>query len=517
MPDPQDAPHEPEAAPQQPPAKLTISPGSVTLRSGQAMVFTVSPPQQVTWSILPDDSYYGTFKNGVYNAPRSMIARGRSVVLQAVAAGEVATATVTLSSDPFWRNFIGIALLLLLIPIVFIAKHEWPVSCKCDYAPVVTPPFSWRSPGDSLQFDLVTCAPKPAVVFWKVASGPGSITDAGLYIAPAAAGSPAAPQDAIVQALDGNQKVIGSAVVHIAPDSRLDLSPPSITMVPGQRQTFTVSSADSAKPEWSTDPHIGELKQYDNNPRQWTYTAPSSLSKPALVRVIATAPPAAGTAVHRAAAAIVQFKPCDDNCGSEKKIFWFVFWMGVLGSYIHAAGSFASFAGNRTFVSSWTWWYFLRPMIGGLLAILVFFLFGGGIFGQGDISNAYLVASYAGLVGLFSEIALLKLKEIIETLFKPRDDRADKLKEGQADSSKPTISTITLDDAVTRRYAITGSGFVSGSRAKVSGAERPTTFISASKITFTLETNDTGILQVTVSSPLPDGTSQESAPVRLTV
>src|SRR3977135_2910009 len=37
---------------------------------------------------------------------------------------------------------------------------------------------------------------------------------------------------------------------------------------------------------------------------------------------------------------------------------------GALGSYVHLATSFADFLGNRQLISSWLWWYILRPFIG---------------------------------------------------------------------------------------------------------------------------------------------------------
>lgn len=107
--------------------------------------------------------------------------------------------------------------------------------------------------------------------------------------------------------------------------------------------------------------------------------------------------------------------------------------VGALGSYIHLATSFADYLGNRQFVSSWKWWYLLRPFIGSALAITVYFAARGGLIsggaGAGDLSP-YGVAALAGLTGMFSKQATDKLREVFENLFKSeKSQRADPLKQ----------------------------------------------------------------------------------------
>ena len=105
---------------------------------------------------------------------------------------------------------------------------------------------------------------------------------------------------------------------------------------------------------------------------------------------------------------------------------------GALGSYIHAATSFVDFIGNRKFVSSWTWWYLLRPFIGIALALLIYFAVRGGLVsastGAAGLSP-YGIAAIAGMSGLFSKQATDKLREVFETLFKTDHppERSDKL------------------------------------------------------------------------------------------
>ncbi|HEY6968828.1 MAG TPA: hypothetical protein VJA94_06480 [Candidatus Angelobacter sp.] len=105
---------------------------------------------------------------------------------------------------------------------------------------------------------------------------------------------------------------------------------------------------------------------------------------------------------------------------------------GGLGSYVHAATSFADFVGNRRCYASWAWWYVLRPFIGIALALMVYFAVRGGLIGAStgaDALSPYGIGAVAGLAGMFSKQATDKLREVFETLFKTDNppDRSDKL------------------------------------------------------------------------------------------
>jgi hypothetical protein len=108
---------------------------------------------------------------------------------------------------------------------------------------------------------------------------------------------------------------------------------------------------------------------------------------------------------------------------------------GALGGLIHGASSFAIFAGNREFQSSWTWWYVLRPLLGGAVAVVVCLVVRSGL-GTPELAlsgaDCLKTAGIAGLVGMFAEPAMLKLKDIFNTLFTPREDaRKDALADGK--------------------------------------------------------------------------------------
>jgi hypothetical protein len=116
----------------------------------------------------------------------------------------------------------------------------------------------------------------------------------------------------------------------------------------------------------------------------------------------------------------------------ETRYLLIVVLTGALGSYIHAATSFADFIGNRQLYGSWAWWYALRPFIGVALALIVYFAVRGGLIGGttgADSLSPYGVAAIAGLAGMFSKQATDKLREVFENLFKTEHPptRADKL------------------------------------------------------------------------------------------
>ncbi|WP_226967133.1 hypothetical protein [Streptomyces phaeolivaceus] len=97
----------------------------------------------------------------------------------------------------------------------------------------------------------------------------------------------------------------------------------------------------------------------------------------------------------------------------------------ALGSFVHAATSFATYVGNRRLYASWLWWYLLRAGIGVALSLLVYFLLRGGLFAGSSgagATNPYGFSGIAGLCGLFSKQATDKLREICDTLLSTTGD-----------------------------------------------------------------------------------------------
>jgi hypothetical protein len=101
---------------------------------------------------------------------------------------------------------------------------------------------------------------------------------------------------------------------------------------------------------------------------------------------------------------------------------------GALGSLVHALRSAYWYVGNRNLVRSWVPKYLLLPFCGAILAILFYFVVRGGFFSPRSSSmhtSQYGFCALACLVGLFSEQAILKLKQVAETVFMTTEQGKD--------------------------------------------------------------------------------------------
>lgn len=117
----------------------------------------------------------------------------------------------------------------------------------------------------------------------------------------------------------------------------------------------------------------------------------------------------------------------------EPAMVLYVFAAGALGGLLHALRSFYWYVGNRELVRSWAALYLFLPFVGGTLSVVFYVVIRGGLFSGatiGDGVNSLGFAAVGALVGLFSEQAILKLKDVANTLFK-------KPKPGEDETTKP--------------------------------------------------------------------------------
>jgi hypothetical protein len=213
----------------------------------------------------------------------------------------------------------------------------------------------------------------------------------------------------------------------------------------------------------------------------------------------------------------------------EVRLILLVMLVGAIGSYLHAASSFVDYLGNRAFVSSWVWWYLLRPFIGMLLALLFYFVFRGGFITAGvntsgeaatNYINPFGIAALAGLVGMFSKVATDKLNEVFTTLFRPAPGqgdakRGDKLIPPTIINLSPNKGPSTGGTPVT----ITGTNF--GSTVKVFFDKAAATSVSVSSATSLIAVtpaHDPGTVAVEIVNPggqpvsTPDAFTYENLP-----
>ncbi|MEO6444365.1 MAG: hypothetical protein ABIZ91_17705 [Gemmatimonadaceae bacterium] len=118
-------------------------------------------------------------------------------------------------------------------------------------------------------------------------------------------------------------------------------------------------------------------------------------------------------------------------------LFVIVLLSGALGGLLHSLRSFVWYVGNRDLLWSWIPRYLALPVEGALLSAVMYLLIRAGFVGlQGttDVSP-YGFAGAGALIGLFSQPAVLKLKQVAETLFTSPPKGADARPQGEGESA----------------------------------------------------------------------------------
>ena len=127
---------------------------------------------------------------------------------------------------------------------------------------------------------------------------------------------------------------------------------------------------------------------------------------------------------------------------AEARLYLLVLLMGALGSSVYALKSIGDYRGANKLLGSWTVFYLIQPFEGSGIAILMYLVVRGGFLGTGSTSdsiNVFGMCAIAGLSGAFSDTAFMKLNEVFDTLFKPKDSRGGKIDD-------LVISTSSLPD-----------------------------------------------------------------------
>jgi hypothetical protein len=128
---------------------------------------------------------------------------------------------------------------------------------------------------------------------------------------------------------------------------------------------------------------------------------------------------------------------------------------GAFGAMGHVVRSFFQYAGERKLKWNWAPSYFLDPVVGALLGVLIYIVLKAGLIsGGGATADPYGFAAIAALAGLFSAETTTKLREVFRTIFSAPEPGADAL-----DSSGPGITGIApTSGSVGATVALTGGG-----------------------------------------------------------
>jgi hypothetical protein len=134
----------------------------------------------------------------------------------------------------------------------------------------------------------------------------------------------------------------------------------------------------------------------------------------------------------------ITFLEWDFAIQNEVRLLTVVALAGAMGSQIHALRSFFWYVGNRNLKWSWIPMYLMLPFTGAILGIIFYLVIRAGFFAPGtnaEQASPWGVTATAALVGMFSQQAVLKLKEVADTLFSKPPGGADSTPQQQTDSS----------------------------------------------------------------------------------
>lgn len=115
----------------------------------------------------------------------------------------------------------------------------------------------------------------------------------------------------------------------------------------------------------------------------------------------------------------------------ELRLLLLVLFAGCLGSSVFALKSVGDYIGEKKLSESWFTFYLVQPLEGAGVAFIFYVVLRGGLWAGTNVnvkaSNQFGIIAVAALIGVFSDTAFLKLKEVFETLFKPADTRSGKI------------------------------------------------------------------------------------------
>jgi hypothetical protein len=473
---------------------LQVTPKIISLRARETQVFKatgVTGP--VTWSIQPRSGRIDE-TTGVYTSPW-LVVRSANVTVQAHQGTEFDAANVTLDPGWFWLHLLGLYWVVWAAILLDVILWQWQVLCpSCRPAELlISPPLATVTASQPVRFTAT------APVTWQ-----DNLNSSGLYNTPSS--QPANPSINITATAVADPKKTASASLIWSPDIGITLEPqqtilfdegkdvnvsfnPVITVAPDRQDKIDPATVVV---EW-VQPPIGKISNGTYTVRSGEIKRARTIMIMANVRIPGGPPRPAGTYLTLLPKSPT--RACqEDGTPNTASLIALIALAGALGGLIHGASSFAIFAGNRQFKSSWTWWYVLRPVLGAAVALVVYLVVRSGM-GTGDMSlsgaDCLKTAGFAGLIGMFAEPAMLKLKDIFNTIFTPRDDpRKDEL---NPEKSPPRINSIdppSVSSAAPAVLKIAGANFAPGCVVKIGANARTPRSVTPNLLEVELQPGD---------------------------
>jgi hypothetical protein len=447
--------------PAAPPAStLEISPNAIEMQAGDVHAFSVAPAGLlVEWSTEPPGSG-GIDAHGIYRAPDKIDSLRSIVVLARTPGGaQYGTAAITLSDAPRAISRLGwfavvVAVLLGVGLVVF-----WSALGVAPRQPmvVITPPEITLDPDqdqDGFSFDAIVFGDLKNGVVWSASDN--GIDGKGIYKR-AKKSIPARTDVTITASSVTDPSIRGTAIVHLVSGQQLVVQPGSVSVFTSQQVAFRVEKSAVSWSRSRTD--LGLIDE-----KTGTYTAPGFVQVTEPFQIIATEPKTGA----RAAAVITVNAPLAARFVGDWRLLVFVMLMGALGSMLYFSSSFVAYVGNRTFRSSWLWFYIARPFVGGALAVIFFFIAGSGFLNSAaSAGNLMTIGVIAALVGLFSDRAVRKLSDVFDVIVATRDERDDKLRQSKADEKGTAAGTKPQQGTSPKITSTEPPEIVKGSPAKL--------------------------------------------------
>lgn len=471
-----------------------VNPESAVVRPRGGQEFSVASQQPVTWSLVPPIGNLQSKTQSTPNNPMDIVTynapwfRWNSEELTVIATGpngELGRASVTLSSAEDWLVLLSVFWVLtfgVTIGMLFLLWPAPPPPVGVEVFPVAVS----LSAGKVQQFEaLVSGAPDQAVVWSSTA---GTITPTGLFTAPstlkegetvrvvAARASDSKFSAASQVTISGEQLVMSRSVV------------PANQMAAGSSIQFEAHGNEEKAAEgltWMTT-------EGNVDKKTGLFTVPSySKTGRAVVTAFDLKNP------NRKASAVVLLSggaPAESGFPDRNLTGLLIaFGAGALGAALGALRSFVGFVGNRKFVASWGVYYLSRPVFGAGLALLVHFGYRMGAFNAAAGSSPMDPASAAfigGIVGLFADDVLGKLKDFVDRFLQMSEVRTDKMKQdggtSPAAAPAPLIKTVTASRAA-GTVVVTGQNFTAASKIHIDGTPQATTFANEKSVSAPLD------------------------------
>lgn len=105
---------------------------------------------------------------------------------------------------------------------------------------------------------------------------------------------------------------------------------------------------------------------------------------------------------------------------TDRTLLWSVALGGAAGGAVSAAVELVDYLGSRTFRSTWTAYFFIRPILGAALAVVLYVATRGALLSADaptENLNQYGILALAFLTGMFAKQVVQKVLEIFDTLF----------------------------------------------------------------------------------------------------